>query len=70
MKKCYEFFDCDKTDCVRRTTDNLQCWEIDGTLCYDHSDFFIKLRALFENKIDVCSQCTYYQIYNETAEKT
>ena len=70
MKKCYEFFDCNKLDCVRHETDDLQCWEIEGTLCYDHSNFFTQLRALVKSKIDVCSECTYYTIYNNTAKKT
>jgi len=63
MEKCYDFLDCDKLDCIRRETDELQCWEIDGTLCYDHSEFFIQLRALVNSKVDACRECNYYKIY-------
>ena len=62
MEKCYEYLDCQQLDCVRRKIDDLQCWEIEDTLCYDHSDIFIKFRALFENKIDACNECIYYKI--------
>jgi len=64
MEKCYEFLDCNEMDCIRRETDNLQCWEIEGTLCYDHSDIFTKFHALLENKVDACVKCNYYKIYN------
>lgn len=69
MEKCYEFLCCEEADCVRRTIDDLQCWEIEGTSCYDHSDIFIQYRALVEGKIDACNKCNYYKIYNNEAKE-
>ena len=63
MEKCYEFFDCDEMDCIRRENDDLQCWEIESTSCHDHSDIFAKFRLLLEGKIDACNKCDYYKLY-------
>lgn len=69
MEKCYEFLYCEETDCVRRDIEDQQCWEIEGTLCYDHSDIFVQYRALIEGKIDACSKCIYYKIYHNDDKK-
>ena len=68
MKKCYEFLYCEQMDCVRRDIEDKQCWEIEGTSCYDHSDIFTQYRALLADKIDACSKCNYYLIHNTAAE--
>ena len=69
MEKCYEFLFCEETDCIRREIDDRQCWEIENTSCFDHSDIFVKYRALVEGKMDACKKCTYYQIYSDASSE-
>jgi hypothetical protein len=60
MERCYEYFDCQKKDCVMYTiTDDKQCWEIDGTQC--NFPGIERLRKKHSNKVDVCKACLYYQ---------
>jgi len=68
METCYEFLDCDKIDCIKRTIDDLQCWEIEDTSCHAHSNLSVQLQALVKNKVDACSSCNYYKIYHNAAE--
>lgn len=61
MEKCYEYFDCKKTDCIMFTKDLItyNCWEIDETLC-NHPQ-----HKIFE-KLDLkkCDVCIYYKSLN------
>jgi len=63
MEKCFDFFFCEEQNCVRRDIHDKQCWEIEGTSCYDHSKFIDNLRELMEGKMDFCLKCDYYKIY-------
>ena len=63
MEKCYEFFDCKKIDCIRHKTDEIQCWEIDGTWCDVRNDDFKLIQAKIGSKKEACKVCTYYQKY-------
>jgi len=63
MEKCYEFLFCEVEDCARREVEDKQCWEIEGTSCYGHSDLFSNFRLLIEGKMDACKKCSYYKLY-------
>ena len=69
MEKCYEFLFCEKTDCIRRGIEDRQCWEIEGTACYEHGGIFENYLALTEQKIEACKRCAYYKIYNEDSAR-
>lgn len=61
---CYEYFDCKKVDCVRRTLPAKQCWEIDDVQCQSHSKAFADIKKRFKSKLEACKVCMYYQEYN------
>lgn len=57
MEKCYDYFDCNKTECVMfQDKDQKQCWETKGTLC-----FFPPLIPIVEevNHKEKCDFCLY-----------
>ena len=54
MIKCYDFFNCKNLDCVRRKTEDLQCWEIQNTLCNTQNDSAEQLQAAMENNKSFC----------------
>jgi len=61
MIKCYDFFNCKNLDCVRRKTEDLQCWEIQNTLCNTQNDSAEQLQAAMENNKSFCELCPYYK---------
>ncbi len=61
MEKCHEYFSCEKMDCVRRKNEDLECWEIEETLCDTHSDYVTKIRNYIGGKSEACKYCIYYQ---------
>ena len=64
MEKCYEFFKCEKTECIVHKNNNLNCWEVENTLCASHNNDLNLLHKLFESKKDYCKFCFYYQDCN------
>ena len=62
MEKCYEFFKCKKTECIVHKN-NMNCWDVEGTLCDAHNNDLKLLQKLFENKKEYCKLCLYYQAY-------
>jgi len=65
VEKCYEFFNCEKVDCIRHKTDEIQCWEIDKFWCDVHNDNFKLIQEKTGSKREACKACTYYQRYNK-----
>jgi hypothetical protein len=55
MIKCWEFIDCNKKDCIARTTE-VHCWNI--KLRCDH----IKMFCFSENG---CTNCNYFKLMNK-----
>lgn len=63
---CYEFFNCKELTCFRREDLTQQCWEIDDVRCQSHSKQFDYIKKQFNNKLESCKLCMYYQIKNGT----
>ncbi len=55
IEKCYQFFHCDKENCMARLEER-PCWEIDEVDCRNHALKKIEqeLSMLDENKCDYC----------------
>ncbi len=55
IEKCYQFFHCDKDDCIARL-DKRPCWEMDEVDCRNKALKKIEheLAMLDENKCDYC----------------
>jgi hypothetical protein len=58
---CYEYFNCKELDCSRRKNLQMNCWEVDDVHCKSHSENFERLKARFDNKLEACKLCYYYQ---------
>lgn len=58
---CYEYFKCKELSCIRREYPSKQCWEVDDVLCKSHSHGFQQIKEHFDNKLDACKLCIYYQ---------
>jgi len=57
MEKCYEYFDCNKTECIMfQKNGDQHCWETEGTLC-----FFLPLTSITKavNQKEKCDFCLY-----------
>jgi len=57
MEKCYNYFDCEKIECIVFQNKNKQpCWETEGTLC-----FFTPLTPIIKesNQKEKCDFCLY-----------
>ncbi|MCW8929040.1 MAG: hypothetical protein OQL19_02235 [Gammaproteobacteria bacterium] len=57
MEKCYNYFDCQQTECIMfECDDDHPCWETEGTLC-----FFPPLKPLIQevNHKEKCDFCLY-----------
>jgi len=61
MEKCYGYFDCSKLNCIRRESEDKECWEINGTLCDTHRRIMDIMKDELESKILDCKVCLYYQ---------
>ena len=61
MKECYEYFNCTKTDCVKRQNPNIPCWELDNTLCAGHYNGYDYFSKTLGSKIETCKFCFYYK---------
>jgi len=64
LEKCYEYFACRRTDCVRHKFEDKKCWEIDGTLCDTHDEVTKVMQEEGENKSEICKLCIYYRQNN------
>ncbi len=49
--KCWEFFECDVTECPAYMSKELWCWLISGTHCRD------EIQGKFLEKIEMCIEC-------------
>lgn len=49
--KCWEFFECDKTECPVYQSKEPRCWLISGTHCRD------EIQGRFLEKIEMCLEC-------------
>jgi PAS domain S-box-containing protein len=49
--KCWEFFECKKTECPVYKSKELRCWLISGTHCRDD------IQGRFLEKIEMCLEC-------------
>lgn len=61
MEKCYEYFNCEKKECVMFSmTDNVSCWDVSGTLCsHPGVELYTKLGK------EKCKICIYYNTVNK-----
>ena len=60
MKRCYEYFDCTKTECpAYGSTDAPQCWDQEGTLCA--SEGIQLISDQLGHKKGACAFCEYAQ---------
>ena len=64
MEKCYEYLGCDKYDCVMYGKSDVNCWEVEGTLC-NHPGMELMEKA----KINKCVYCVYYKAVIEDRAK-
>ena len=74
MEKCYDYFDCNKTECVIfQNKGDKPCWDTEGTLC-----FFSALTPIIEtnneNENEKCDYCLYksanYKEYELLSDKS
>ena len=59
MEKCYEYFGCRKTECPMYRRKDVNCWELEETLCFGDNNEFIKSK-LFGTGKKKCDICIYY----------
>ena len=58
---CRQFLDCHQNKCVMFYQDNsLNCWDVEGTLCFEHS--INELKHLITKEF--CENCCYYKFRN------
>lgn len=62
---CYEYFNCNEFDCIRRKNLATNCWDMDYVQCQSHSEYFDTLKKQFETKLEACKLCDYYKRSNE-----
>ena len=55
LLKCWEFKNCEKTECPCHKSDNLRCWQVAGTFCSGD------VQGFFANKYGDCSECEVYK---------
>lgn len=57
MERCFEYFNCKKTDCIAHNkTNETKCWDLKDTQC---------VHPLFEHlKVKKCSICLYFKTTN------
>ena len=60
LEKCYEYFACNKTECIARTLSS-PCWEIEASQCEVNADFIKSLQKGTGSKINACKLCSYYK---------
>ncbi|MEE9567433.1 MAG: hypothetical protein V3W17_08055, partial [Desulfobacteria bacterium] len=49
--KCWEFFECNETECPVYNSKELRCWLVSGTHCRD------EIQGKFLEKIEMCLDC-------------
>ncbi len=60
MEKCYEYFCCMQEDCpAYKAPDNIDCWELEGTLCNSHGIEMIASKL--GGKEYACEYCIYFR---------
>ena len=59
MEECYKYFSCTKTDCPAYERKDINCWDIEETLCHHPliEYFHTKLSEVGKKK---CDGCAYY----------
>lgn len=63
MERCYEYFNCQKSDCVAHgATGEKPCWEMEETLCKCHDTQAIS--DTLGNKMGACTFCAYAEHCN------
>ncbi|MDW7673865.1 MAG: methyl-accepting chemotaxis protein [Bacillota bacterium] len=55
LKQCWKEKKCNKTDCPAYESENLRCWQINGTHCRD------QVQGNMASKIKDCNNCAVYQ---------
>ena len=53
--KCWEFFECNKTQCPAYKSEKLRCWLISGTHCQE------KIQGQFLEKMEMCLECEAFR---------
>lgn len=61
LKKCWEFMECNETQCPAYENENLKCWEISETLCNGEAQHDML------SKLERCKTCKTYR-YSEGDE--
>ena len=58
MEECYQYFSCTKKDCPAYGKKDINCWEMEETLCHHPlvEYFDKKLSELGKRKCDGCAQ--------------
>ena len=60
MKKCYEYLECTKDDCImHKISGDKHCWEVEGTLCISGCVEYLSKKT--GKKINICKHCIYYK---------
>ena len=49
--KCWEFFECNETECPVYKSREFRCWLVSGTHCRD------EIQGEFLEKIEMCLEC-------------
>jgi len=62
LLKCWEYFNCHKTDCPAYMSTDLRCWLQCGTYCHDDGDGSHKEGEWLE-KMEVCIECEVFRKY-------
>ncbi len=57
MEECYKYFRCKKKNCIMYgLSEDIKCWETDGTLCNDPGQ-----EIIVKHELDKCLYCSYYK---------
>lgn len=58
MEKCYDYLDCKQPGCkMYNNGDKVNCWEMEGTLCFQSNLIDIKNNLCKE----FCTSCSFYK---------
>lgn len=55
LEKCWEYLNCDTTNCPAYQNENLRCWQIAGTHCKG------EIQGDLASKISECEQCKVFE---------
>jgi rsbT co-antagonist protein RsbR len=54
--KCWEYLNCDKTECPAYGSDEHRCWLIPNTFCRD------EIKGTYLEKIEACASCEVFKV--------